>query len=117
MNPVSDAELWMQVAAQIQAALGWSLRPLERLGRLRDTRRTWLAESEHGTVIVKAHAGPFSTTEDGWVVSALSVLAGRGYPLPQMLWRGTLAGCWSVVAQSRMSGEPLRTIDGAQLEA
>jgi hypothetical protein len=45
MSPISDAELWMRVAAQIQSARGWSLRPLERLGRPRDTRRTWLAEA------------------------------------------------------------------------
>jgi Phosphotransferase enzyme family len=116
MSTISDAELWMRVAAQIQAALGWSLRPLERLGRPRDIRRTWLAEGEHGTVIVKARAGPFSTRDEGWVARALSVLAGRGYPVPEMLWHGTLDGGWSVVVQSRMPGEPLRTIHGAQLE-
>ena len=117
MSPISDAQLWMRVAAQIQAACGWSLRPLERLGRPRNSRRTWLAEGEHGPVIVKARAGPFSTTDDGWVVSALSMLAGRGYPVPEMLWRGTLDGGWSVVVQSRMPGEPMRTVDGAQLDA
>jgi hypothetical protein len=56
----------MRVAARIQTARGWSLRPLERLGRPKDTRRTWLAEGEHGTIIVKARAGPFSTTDDAW---------------------------------------------------
>jgi hypothetical protein len=66
MGAMETDELWRRVAARIRSAGGWSLRPVAQLGRPREGRRTWLAESIGqpglGMVIVKASANPFAPT-------------------------------------------------------
>jgi Phosphotransferase enzyme family len=109
-------ELWTRAALRIERARGWALRPVVRLGRPRVGRRTWLAEGAAGTVIVKANANPFAAARAAWVVEALSVLAARGYPVPEILWHGTLDARWWLVVQSRLPGEPLRTLDRSALD-
>jgi hypothetical protein len=114
-------ELWPQVAARINSARGWSLRPLARLGLPRAARRTWLAEAAGtdvpGTVVVKASANPFAASRAGWVASALSLLGDRGYPVPTLLWQGPLDGHWFLTVQERLPGEPVRTLDRPSLDA
>jgi hypothetical protein len=74
-------ELWRQVAARIRSDRGWSLRPVARLG-LRHDRRTWLADGEPGEVVVKLSANPFAPERAAWAAEALSLLGGRGVPVP-----------------------------------
>ena len=113
--------LWPDVAARVRSARGWSLRPLARLGRPRDARRTWLAEAVGeagpGTVIVKASANPFAPSRAAWAARALSLLGERGYPVPALLWHGPLDARWFVVVQARLPGQPLATLDGPALDA
>jgi hypothetical protein len=124
-------ELWPQVAARINSARGWSLRPLARLGLPRAVRRTWIAEAAGteaagsqaagtdgpGAVVVKASANPFAASRAAWAASALSLLGDRGYPVPTLLWQGPLDGHWHLTVQERLPGQPLRTLDEPMLDA
>jgi len=116
MSTSGADELWVQAAAQIRAARGWSLRPLAQLGRPREDRRTWLAEGEPGQVIVKASANPFAGARAAWAAEALRVLAARDYPVPDFLWHGALDARWSLVVQGRLAGKPLHALDGSTLD-
>jgi Ser/Thr protein kinase RdoA (MazF antagonist) len=109
-------ELWDLAAARILAARGWSLRRLERLGRPRDVRRTWLAEGAPGTVVVKAVASRFARERAAWVAEALALLRARGCPAPALLWQGPLDGDWWLSVQERRPGRPLRGMDRATLD-
>jgi hypothetical protein len=108
-------ELWGRVAARIHSSCGWWLRRPAQLGRPREGRRTWLAESVGdggpGRVIVKASANPFVPARAAWTSSAMGLLGERGYPVPRLLWRGPLDAGWFVVVQGRLPGQPLRTLD------
>ena len=110
-------ELWSLVQSQICGVCNWSLHPVRRLGRSRSNRCTWLAEGEPGTVIVKAVSNSFALNRLIWTEEALSILRGRGYPIPSTLWRGALDTEWSIVVQTRTIGEPLKTVSPAMLEA
>jgi hypothetical protein len=109
-------DLWMEAAARVRAARGWSLRPVARLGQPRTDRATWLADGEPGMVVVKALANPFAPARAAWVAQALAMLSGRGYPVPRLLWSGTLAQRWWLIVQAQLPGEPLRTLDHARLD-
>ena len=110
-------DLWERTEQRIRSSCGWSLEPLRALGRPRDGRRTWVAQGEPGLVIVKASANPFAAAHAAWAPQALAALAGRGYPVPKLLWHGLLDERWSVVVLERLPGEPLRTLDDSALEA
>jgi Ser/Thr protein kinase RdoA (MazF antagonist) len=112
-----DGGLWDRAAARILADRGWPLRPLERLGRPRRDRRTWLAEGEAGTVVVKVNANPFAPERAAWLAEALSAIRARGYPVPELLWQGALDARWWLVVQQRLPGEPPRTLDVPTLDA
>jgi hypothetical protein len=112
----ADDELWARAAEQVRRARGWSLRPLARLGRPRAERRTWLAEGAAGTVVVKASANQFAAARAAWVAEALSLLAARGYPVPEVLWHGRLGARWWLIVESRLPGKPLRTLDRSALD-
>ena len=120
MGVIETDELWSRVAARLRSAGGWSLRPMAQLGRPREGRRTWLAESvsqtELGSVIVKARANPFAPARAAWAANAMGLLGERGYPVPALLWRGPLDGRWFVVVQARLPGHPLHTLDGPTLD-
>jgi aminoglycoside phosphotransferase (APT) family kinase protein len=109
-------DLWAEAEQVIRSSRGWSLEPLRVLGRPRDGRRTWLADGEPGLVIVKASANPFAAARSAWAQRALAALAGRGYPVPRMLWHGLL-GSWSLVVLERLPGEPLQALDDSTLDA
>ena len=113
----TSEDLWQRTEHLVRSSCGWSLQPLRVLGRLRDGRRTWVAEGAPGLVIVKASANPFAAARAAWAPQALAALASRGYPAPKMLWHGLLDDRWSVVVLERLPGEPLRTLDDSALEA
>jgi aminoglycoside phosphotransferase (APT) family kinase protein len=110
-------DLWQRTEQLIRSSCGWSLQPLRVLGRPRDGRRTWVAQGEPGLVIVKASANPFAAARAAWAPQALAALAGRGYPVPKMLWHGLLDERWFLVVLERLPGEPLRTLDDSALDA
>jgi aminoglycoside phosphotransferase len=110
-------DLWQRAEQLIRSSCGWSLQPLRVLGRVRDGRRTWLAEGEPGLVIVKATSYPFAAERAAWAPQALAALADRGYPVPKTLWHGPLDERWSLVVLERLPGEPLQTLDDSTLEA
>src|SRR5207248_1279077 len=60
---------------------------------------------------------PIAAAHAAWAPQALAALAGRGYPVPKLLWHGLLDERWSVVVLERLPGEPLRTLDDSALEA
>jgi aminoglycoside phosphotransferase (APT) family kinase protein len=113
---VSD-DLWQRTQELIHSSSGWSLRPLRLVGRPDDVRRTWLADGDPGTVVVKASRNPFAAARAAWTPNALAALAARGYPVPRMLWHGVLDERWSVVVLERLPGRPLQTLDDSTLEA
>lgn len=116
MNDEVDA-LWPRLAARIRSERGWSLRRLARLGRRRADRRTWLAHGEPGTVVVKLSANPFAAQRAAWAAEALSLLAGRGVPVPVPLWWGRLNERWWALVQPRLPGEPADALDAWLLDA
>jgi hypothetical protein len=67
-------------------------------------------------VVVKARADPHVEARAVWGDEVLALLAGRGYPVPRSLWHGMLDESWSLVVQSRLPGEPIRTLDGRTLD-
>jgi aminoglycoside phosphotransferase (APT) family kinase protein len=115
--PDTSEDLWQRTEQLIRSSLGWSLQPLRVLGRPREGRRTWVAQGEPGLVIVKAAANPFAAARASWAPQALAALAGRGYPVPKMLWHGLLDERWSLAVLEQLPGEPLRTLDDSALEA
>ena len=116
MSVPSD-DLWRRSQDLIRSSCGWSLRPLRLVGRPHDRRRTWLAEGEPGTVVVKANGNPFAAARAAWAPNALAALAARGYPVPKVLWHGLLDERWSLVVLERLPGRPLRTLDDSALES
>jgi aminoglycoside phosphotransferase (APT) family kinase protein len=113
----ADDDLWRRASGLITSSSGWSLRPLRRLGRSHDLRRTWLAEGEPGLVVVKANANPFVGERMTWAPMALAALRARGYPVPTILWQGVAEERWSLVVLEHLPGAPLRTLDDSALDA
>jgi Ser/Thr protein kinase RdoA (MazF antagonist) len=109
-------ELWLQTAARIRAARGWSLKPLAHLGHPREDSRAWLAEGEPRAVVVKLTANPFALERAAWAAEALSLLRARGAPAPEPLWSGRLDERWFAVVQPRLPGEPVSLLDASLLE-
>jgi Phosphotransferase enzyme family len=120
MGAMETDELWGRVAARIYSTCGWWLRRSAQLGRPREGRRTWLAESVGdggpGKVVVKASANPFVPARAAWTADAMGLLGERGYPVPPLLWRGALDEGWFVVVQARLPGQPVRTLDAVTLD-
>lgn len=108
-------ELWFSAAARIESARGWALKPVGRVGRARTDRRTWLAQGEPGTVVVKALANSFAGQRSEWTLDALTWLAARGYPVPEVLWQEKLDERWFLVVQTWLPGEPFPALDESVL--
>src|SRR5262245_38866417 len=116
VNVSGSDELWVEVARRVRAELGWSLRPLRRLGRLRENRRVWLAEGEPGRIIVKLLPTAFRAERAAWSTAALDLLARRGAPVPRTLGQWQLDEHWWLAIQTLLPGEPLRVLDGPALD-
>jgi Ser/Thr protein kinase RdoA (MazF antagonist) len=108
--------LWMRAAERIAAARGWLLEPLGRLGQQHEDRCTWLASGASGLVVVKAVSNPFSAARAEWSAAALPVLARRGYPVPEIVWRGPLDERWFLTVQPWLPGRPLDRLRPAVLD-
>ena len=66
--------------------------------------------------MVKAVTNPFAGERVAWAAAALPVLAGRGYPVPEVVWHGRLDERWFLVVQTRLPGQPLDSLGPATLE-
>jgi len=108
--------LWAAAADQIRSARGWSLRPLTQMGAPRRDRHTWLAEGEPGTVVVKVSANEFAYERAAWAAEALSLLRGRGMPVPVPLWWGRLDPPWWALLQPRLPGERIDALEAPLLD-
>jgi streptomycin 6-kinase len=109
-------ELWLRFVARIESDRGWLLRPLARLGRSHDDRRTWLAEGTPGAVVVKLSTNTFALERAGWTAEALVLLRRRGVPVPLPLWWGCLDERWWALVQPQLPGEPVDALDEPVLE-
>jgi hypothetical protein len=77
------------------------VRHVEDLGFSRSDRVTWAAEAEGlGALVVKARRGDQADEKTRWTAENLPLLARRGYPVPELVWHGSVAGDWHVVAVS-----------------
>jgi hypothetical protein len=100
------------VARRISCELGVPVTLVERLGRPRDERVTWLADAgPAGPVIIKARAaGDRPDEKTAWAAAALPLLAARGYPVPEILWHGLLDHDWHLVVLRRLPGRPVELL-------
>jgi hypothetical protein len=87
------------------------------MGRAHGDRYTWLAQVEPGQVVVKAKAHAFAAERAVWAAGALPVLADRGYPVPDIIWHGSLDERWFLVVQGRLPGVPLDTLTAPVLDS
>ncbi len=67
-------------------------------------------------MIVKAISNPFAPARARWAAAALPVLAGRGYPVPEVAWHGQLDERWFLVVHARLPGQPLDMLDASTVE-
>ena len=116
VEPAAAGELWDRAAARIGSALGWQLRCLGSMGRVHGDRCTWLAQAGPGQVVVKAKAHGLTAEWAAWAGVALPVLAGRGYPVPEIIWHGPLDERWFVVVQGKLPGAPLEGLAAPVLD-
>lgn len=65
---------------------------------------------------MKLSANPFATERAAWAAEALSLLRGRGVPVPEPLWSGQLNEQWFAVVQTRLPGEPVDSLDASLLD-
>ena len=108
---------WEPLERCVSAALGTRLRGVVRLGRPRPRRATWAAASEDGDeLIVKARRGDFAEEQIPWTARHLPQLGARGYPVPEIVWQGSLDDEWYVLVQRKLPGRPLHALDESLLE-
>jgi Phosphotransferase enzyme family len=106
------------VGRRLEAELGRRFRLLADLGRPTPERRTWAAEAEGlGDVVVKARHEDWAEAKTRWAAEHLPLLGRRGYPVPELIWHGSLGDGWYGVVQSRLPGVPLRSIDERLVES
>jgi hypothetical protein len=78
---------------------------------------TWAARVRGtGPIVVKVR-GTDADEKTRWCARHLPVFRARGYPVPTILWHGTLDSEWHVTVQNLLPGRPLRTLDGPLLDA
>ena len=116
VNATVTDPLWVRAAERIRVDRGWFLEPLGRLGQQQENRHVWLARCASGLVVVKAVSNPFASARAEWAAAALPVLAGRGYPVPRLAWRGPLDDHWFLTVWPRMPGRPLDRLGPAALD-
>ena len=56
----------------------------------------------------EGHEGDRASEKARWCELDLPFLAARGYPVPSIVWHGSLNEGWHVVAQRRLAGRSLR---------
>jgi hypothetical protein len=109
---------WLEVQSLISRELGEQVVDAEPLTRPRTSRMTWAARAQRtGPIVVKTRCGDGALEKTQWCAARLPALGARGYPVPTILWHGTITGEWHVTVQNRLPGHPLSALDGPMLEA
>jgi aminoglycoside phosphotransferase (APT) family kinase protein len=110
---------WRDVQPLIARELGDRVADGQPLTSARPSM-TWAARAPGaGPIVVKIRDGDDGRTAEKtrWCAERLPVLAARGYPVPAILWHGTLGAEWYVTVQRRLPGRPLRARDHAVLDS
>jgi aminoglycoside phosphotransferase (APT) family kinase protein len=108
---------WDEVAARLALVLGEPVSGGLPLTPGWSSRTTWAAYGERsGPLVVKARCGERAYEKTAWCVARLPLLAARGYPVPVIIWHGTVRGQWHVTVQNRLPGHPVTALDGRLLD-
>jgi Phosphotransferase enzyme family len=111
------ARLWSSLADRVGGEFGEPLLLGEMLGRPRAARLVRAAATAgRGRLVLKLRRGDRAGEKVAWRAENLPLLAGRGYPVPAILWHGALEGGWYAAVEERLPGEPLRALDGSRLQ-
>lgn len=109
---------WRTVAARLERELDEPVQDGGWLSPPRQSRMTWAARTETlGDLVVKARHGDRADEKTAWCATHLPLLGARGYPVPAILWHGTLHDEWHVVVQNRLPGRPLTSPSQPLLES
>jgi Ser/Thr protein kinase RdoA (MazF antagonist) len=109
---------WREVQLLIARELGERVEDPRPLGPAKQSRMTWAARAQAaGAIAVKVRDSDEGRAQQkaDWCAAHLPVLAARGYPVPAILWHGTLSAQWQVTVQRLLPGRPLVTLDGPVL--
>jgi hypothetical protein len=75
------------------------------------SRATWAVSMPSlGELAVKVRKGDRASEKARWCELDLPLLAARGYPVPSIVWHGSLDEEWHVVVQRRLPGRSLRSL-------
>jgi hypothetical protein len=114
----TDMPDWHEVQSLIAGELGEQVADAEPLTPPRTSRMTWGARAQRtGPIVVKTRCGDGADEKTRWCAAHLPALGARGYPVPTILWQGTITGEWHVTIQNRLPGRPLSALEGPMLEA
>jgi hypothetical protein len=108
---------WREVQVLIARALGESVDEARPLTAPRTSRMTWAARAQGtGQIVVKIRHGDRAAEKTQWCAAHLPALGARGYPVPAILWHGTITAGWHVTVQNRLPGRPRAVLDGPMLD-
>jgi aminoglycoside phosphotransferase (APT) family kinase protein len=109
---------WQEIRMLVAGELDDPVHDAQPLTPPRTSRMTWAARAQRtGPIVVKARRGDNASEKTQWCAKYLPVLRARGYPVPAVLWHGTIGAEWHVTVQNRLPGRPLAALDGPMLEA
>jgi len=110
---VTGMPAWREVQLLVSSELGEPVSSAEPLVPARRSGTTWAARAQRtGAIVVKLRHGDRAYEKTRWCAAHLPALGTRGYPVPAILWHGTLGAQWHVTVQNRISGRPLFALDG-----
>ena len=114
---LTGALSWDEVAGLVGRALGEPVLGGAALTPGWSSRTTWAARGERtGPLVVKARYGDDAAGKTAWSAARLPLLAGRGYPVPTIVWHGPARDQWHLTVQNRLPGRPLARLGGRLLD-
>jgi hypothetical protein len=73
--------------------------------------QTWAVHADTlGELVIKIRYGDEALVKTAWTAAHLPLLGARGYPVPVIVWHGTLGDQWHVTVQNRLPGQPLTSL-------
>jgi len=115
---MSETLSWPLVATRLERELGEPLQDARRLTPAKVARATWAARTRGaGELVVKVRHGDRADEKTQWLAAGLPLLGARGYPVPGIVWHGSLGDDWYVVVQRRLPGRPIGRLTGPLLDA
>jgi Ser/Thr protein kinase RdoA (MazF antagonist) len=115
---MTETLAWPAIAARLAVELRERMRSPRPLGHPRQSRATWAVETSNlGELVVKVRHGDRADEKTRWCVANLPRLGERGYPVPEIVWRGLIQDDLHAVVLRRLPGEPLRSLKSPMLDA